>query len=54
MNLGAPWVDALPKSCVILTDFKLDSNGRLQSETVKYLKQQFKELKSNTRDFIIE
>lgn len=50
MNLGAPWVDALPKSCVILTDFKLDSNGRFRSETVKYLKQQYKELKSNTRD----
>ena len=50
LNHDAPWLDTLPKSCVLLTDFKLGDNARLQSETVKYLKEEYKKLKANTRN----
>ena len=36
------WVsDYLPKSSIILIDFKLDDNGKLQSGTAKYLKNEY-------------
>ena len=41
---NALWVDELPKSCILLVDFKLNKMDKLESETAKYLKQAYKNL----------
>ena len=35
---GQPWVDTLPKSCIILINFQLIENNKLHNDTYKFLK----------------
>ena len=39
---NALWVDELPKSCILLLDFKLNEMDKLESETTKCLKKVYK------------
>ena len=43
-----PWTDELPKTCILLVDFKLNSSNKLESETVKYLRNAYQTLMSST------
>ena len=39
-----PWTDTLPKTCILLVDFKLNDSNKLESETVRYLRQAYQNL----------
>lgn len=40
------WKNVLPKTCILLVDFQLDSSNKLESETIKYLRDKYKSLKN--------
>ena len=42
---GTVWTDTLPKGCILLVDFKLNSNNKLNNETCKYLKETYKNIR---------
>ena len=42
-----PWIDTLPKSCIILHSFELTTDLKLQPTTRKHLKDKYTLLKSN-------
>ena len=45
MQGNVEWTDELLKSCVLLVDFKLDHSNKLESETVKYLRKAYQNVK---------
>ncbi|KAK3730736.1 hypothetical protein QZH41_016112 [Actinostola sp. cb2023] len=44
MRGNQPWIEEIPKSAILLTDFHLDANNKLQSGTSKYLKREYQKL----------
>ena len=45
MKGNVAWTDELPKSCILLVDFKLNHSNKLESETVKYLRRAYQNVK---------
>ena len=42
----SPWIDELPKTCIILCSFSLSHDNKLLPATRKYLQQEYSRLKN--------
>lgn len=47
---STPWIDTLPKASIIICDFHLDDEGKLQENTRKYLKRWYQDQRTRVTE----